>query len=228
MKRQEHRPQSRLLRHLPAVYQEPEEAPRITAHQKGPKYEAPFLQHYLLPYERLLLGGYRKEDRPGLEQVIELLYTYIHPRDTPREFLPWLAQWVALAVRADIPEECTRNLIANLIPLYRIRGTKKYLEKILALVLQVPATIVDDFPPLQVARHSRVGHDTFIGGGPTNYFRVTLRFRSASGREVERQRRLAEYVIELSKPAHTQYSLEMTLPRFQVGRHARIGVDTFL
>ena len=43
-----------------------------------------------------------------------------------------LAQWVALALREDWSVETRRRLIANVVPLYRLRGTTKGIELALA------------------------------------------------------------------------------------------------
>lgn len=58
---------------------------------------------------------------------------------TPKEFLDWLAGWVALEIRIDLDESERRALIARAVQLYRLRGTKAGLEQLLE-ILTAPFT----------------------------------------------------------------------------------------
>src|ERR1700727_226043 len=117
--------EGRFLAHLPAIYQE-QDPPDL-------------LGSFLAAFERVLLGedeSRRRSRKPaskrdrrapsveGLGKKIARLYKLFDPRDTPEEFLPWLASWAALTLRANLSTAKQRNLIAHIIPLYRIRGTR--------------------------------------------------------------------------------------------------------
>ena len=235
---------TRLIRYLPGIYQEPD--PQVAEPAAtSPKFQRPCLDEYLEAFEELLLGlqreegpeskaghpeaGRSKEDRSsGLERMVARLHRYFDPRTVPAPFLPWLAQWVALTLLPGVPVETNRKLLARMVPLYRCRGTRRCLEELLAIVLPVPAEIRDDFPPFQIGRHSTVGRNSWVGGGPSHFFHVTLTFSRTTGPEVQRQRRIAEYVIEMAKPAHTDYQLDVATPRFQVGVYSTVAVDSFL
>lgn len=205
---------SRLMEYLPSVYQEGD----ATGH---------VLDHFLLAFETILLGREkeasrkekgrksgkeREEQTPrieGLEQKIARLHELFNPKETLEDFLPWLASWVALDLRADLPLHRRRDLLANIVPLYQIRGTKKYMEELLKLHLDAVVAVDDsELPRFQVAVHSTLGRYTYVDGGPPYFFRVKLEF-SATEREVEVQSRMAREVIELAKPAHTIYSLDV-------------------
>jgi len=207
---------SRLIEYLPAVYQEGDAGPDL-------------LDHFLLAFETILLGSEaepspknkNKEKKPaknreeatpkilGLEQKIARLHELFNPEATPEKFLPWLASWVALDLRADLPLPRRRKLLANIVPLYEIRGTKKYVEELLKLHCDAVVAVDDrELPRFQIAAHSTLGKDTYVDGGPPYFFRVRLEL-SATEREVEIQSHLAREVIELAKPAHTVYALEV-------------------
>ena len=68
---------------------------------------------------------------------------------TTAEFLPWLAGWVTLSLRADWDEATQRSFIQQIVPLYRLRGTATGLERMLELYTGQPVEIDDDFedPP---------------------------------------------------------------------------------
>jgi len=165
----------------------------------------------------------------GLGAKIAGLHRIFDPRETPEEFLPWLAGWAALSLRSDLSLARKRRLLANIIPLYRIRGTRKYLEELLMLCLDVSVAVSDiDVPALQIGTHSTIGSDTYIDGGPPFFFRVMMVAPGMNESELEAQRQIANDVIELAKPAHTYYEIETVSPGLQLGVHSTVGVDAVL
>lgn len=211
---------SRFIDYLPAIYQEG----HASAH---------LLDRFLLAFETILLGpeedsnrkdenkdknkekraGKNREDSSvgiqGLEQKIARLHELFNPDETPEDFLPWLASWVAFDLRADLPLHRRRKLLANIVPLYEIRGTKKYMEELLKLHCDAVVAVDDsELPRFQIAEHSTLGKDTYVDGGPPYFFRVRIEL-SATEREAEIQSHLAREVVELAKPAHTIYTLEV-------------------
>ena len=232
-----------LIEYLPAIYQDAD-----------PSHPTAFLGQFLLAFEHVLLGfeaevknevkaeavseakdqakNEAKADVTrikGLGKTIAELHKIFDPRETPEEFLPWLAGWAALSLRSDMSLARKRRLLANIIPLYRIRGTRKYLEELLALCLDVVVAISDiDVPELQIGKHSTIGSDTYIDGGPPFFFRVMMIAHGMSKSELEAQRQIANDVIELAKPAHTYYQIDIVSPNLQLGIHSTVGVDTVL
>jgi hypothetical protein len=173
--------------------------------------------------------GSRDSGFQGLEEKIDNLHLLFDARRTPESFLEWLAGWSALTLRMELGVESRRALIANIIPLYRIRGTKKCLEQLLALFMGGGATVDDQsWPGIQVGRYSTLAKDTYVGGTTRHYFRVTLSAPLEDEERARARRLLADEAIELAKPAHTFYDLEILTPRFQVGVYSRVGLDTFL
>lgn len=215
----------KLLEYLPAIYQETNEGEEST-----------FVGQLLTPFGRILLGG--EEDaselgdvelKKGLEEEIAALPELFDPGKTPEEFLPWLASWAALSFRPELDETRRRRLLARIIQLYRIRGTRKYLEDLLQLCVDASVSVNDaEIPGFQLERHSTVGVDAYIGGGPPHFFSVTLRAPKLSWEEKEKQIAIAHSIIELAKPAHTFYELSVDSPQFQIGVHSTVGVDTVL
>src|SRR4051812_24363785 len=58
------------------------------------------------------------------EAVLDDVSDYFDPLRAPEDFLPWLASWTALILRADWSPEQKRKVLFQIIPLYRKRGTK--------------------------------------------------------------------------------------------------------
>jgi phage tail-like protein len=221
-----------LLEYLPAIYQDTEDS--------GASEDAVFLRRFLMPFESVMLAdglerqaGVRRESQPeafaALEDEVAALHVFFDPAETPEAFLAWLAGWVALAWRSDLDPSRQRRILANTVPLYRIRGTRRGIEEVLKLYLDAMPSVTDeDLPQLQIAVHSTVGGDTYLGGGPSFLFQVTLAFPRQDPEFVERQNRLAREVVDLERPAHTSYSLRILYPRFCIGVNSTVGVDTVL
>ena len=132
--------------------------------------------------------------------------TPMRPR---RSFLPWLAQWAALTLYHGTPESRSRRLIAEMIPLYRKRGTREYVEEVLQLYTGAEAVVEEeDLPGMEVGFRSTVGRDTRLGEDPFR-FRVQVSFYSIPPSREERLRLIAlvHSVVGLAKPAHTHYQL---------------------
>jgi len=217
--------QPRLIDLLPAIYQDP-----------GTEERSNYLPGFLLPFERILWGTQEGSlpnkdtgSRDGLRDEIAQLNDLLDPWHAPEEFLPWLAGWTALNLGPRMRLERKRELIANMIPLYRSRGTRKYLEEVLRLCVDAPTAIEEeDIPALQLGTHSTVGEDTYIGGGPPHFFRVRMLASHLSVPELEEQRQLAYEIVELAKPAHTGYEFLIDSPQMQIEVHSTVGIDTVL
>jgi len=190
---------SSYLQNLPAIFSE----------------EAPFLGRFLLAFEQVLtglpgLGGRESEPPYGLEEIIAMMATLFDPKETRKEFLPWLASWVALGLRADWTPAQQRDFLANVVPLYRRRGTKENLAELLRIYTGLVPVITD---VVETAPH---------------FFQVTVTIRNANPATLRRQFQIATALIDLQKPAHTAYTLEILHETMQIGVRSTIGVDTLL
>ena len=183
-------PTSGYLRYLPAVLQ-----------------EGPFIEPFLLGFEAILTGYVPPPDgmdnTAGLEQRLDTIADYFDPQVAPADFLPWLAQWVALSLREDWSEQTRRNLIASVVPLYHLRGTKAGIQSALELCLSKrdKVTIIEP-------------------GTPAHYFQVQLVVTTRDdGESLASTIRMIESVVDQQKPAHTFYSLLISYPAMQIIDH---------
>jgi phage tail-like protein len=233
---------SRYLDYLPAIYQQDVEPGRPN-----------FLGRFLLAFEQVLTGLGDVED-PGLEERLDGIvdpvggqlrlagiHRYFDPgpypderahEQAPAEFLEWLAGWVALAVRADLDELRRRDFPAQAVSLYRLRGTKEGLERVIRIYTRLESAIDEMDSPFQLGT-SRLGVDTDgrsapMGGGAPHFFRVLLRLPAPDPAARRRQEEIARTIVDMEKPAHTHYRLDVETPAMQVGVHSTIGVDTLL
>jgi phage tail-like protein len=158
----------------------------------------------------------------GLEQILERAETFFDPSRTPEEFLPWLAQWAAASLRDDWSAATKRAFIGNIVPLYRLRGTRAGIEAALRIVLgdvEVHELGMTELP---------------------HHFLVVLRVAERDPTRLARTVQQVREIIDREKPAHTTYGLRIEYPAMkltaEVKRDARgtviegvvIGVSTVL
>ncbi|MEU6535397.1 phage tail protein [Streptomyces sp. NPDC047000] len=177
---------SRYLDHLPAVFR-----------------QDPFAGRFLLAFEAVLTG---RDDVEGLEQLVDRSADWIDPLTTGEDFLPWLAGWVALSLRADWDTETKRGFIREVVPLYQQRGTLAGLRRILEIYLRP----LDD----AVTRDDVVVLDTFET--PAHYFQVQLTLSDADPARLRRVQETARAIIDREKPAHTFYALKVVVPTMRL------------
>ncbi len=212
---------SSYLKSLPAVYQ---------ARESSEPSEPGFLGRFLLGFEEILTG-LPDVDKLGLEQKIERATRYFNPNErdgAPVEFLEWLSGWVALSLRADLDERQQRDFIANAASLYRLRGTKKGLERLLKIYTGLLPKIDELNASFQIGVHSTIGEDTILGGGPAFFFRVILNVTETDPARLQHYRSVARAIIDAEKPAFTHYALELVTVTMQISERSTIGVDTLL
>jgi phage tail-like protein len=178
---------SEFLQYLPTVYR-----------------EDPFVGQFLLAFEEVFLD---------LESSVARIADFFTPQRAPKEFLPWLAKWTALSLRADLDENQQRDFIANVIQLYRWRGSRANLQRLLKIFTGGEAVITEDA-------------DT------PHYFYVALslpkEWREKPVEFLGRKKEIAYDLIDLEKPAHTFYKLDFIYPSMQVGVRSTVGKDTVL
>lgn len=120
-------PRLSYLRYLPPVYRE--EA-----------VSAAFLERFLSMFETIF---------EGLDHQIDQLFRYFDPRLTPKEFLPWLASWVNLALDEDVPEERVRRFIERSPRLFNRKGTAEALVEFLEIYTGHPVFLTEHSRGLQ-------------------------------------------------------------------------------
>jgi len=195
-------PVSGYLDHLPAVFR-----------------QDPFVGRFLLAFETVLggtdvgigpgtagtspgagagVGPDIGPPRPGLEAVIGRVAVYFDPMTTEPEFLPWLANWVALSLRADWDDPTKRAFIQQAVQLYRLRGTRAGLELMLRLYTGHAVAVYDRFEQ------------------PAHFFQVRLTLPQADPQLLRRTQQIARAIIDQLKPAHTFYALQMATPTMRL------------
>jgi phage tail-like protein len=160
----------------------------------------PFAGQFLLAFETVLSGA---GGQPGLETTIGRVADYFDPVTTEADFLPWLAGWVTLSLRADWDEQTQRSFIQQIVRLYRLRGTRAGLLRMLALYTGEPVEIYDTFDD------------------PPYFFQVRLTLSEADPALLQAKQQIARAIIDQEKPAHTFYGLQIAVPTMRLVSEAR-------
>jgi phage tail-like protein len=207
---------SSYMDYLPAIFR-----------QDGDAHGVNFLGRFLLAFEWILSGprGAGPADSAaipdGFEQTLDRLRYFFDPgpgaderHRAPDEFLPWLAGWVALTLREDWTPEEQRRLISQVVPLYRLRGTRAGLAAMLATYTGASSTgasvEIHEFDP------------------PAHYFQVDLVLPERNPDLRRRREQITRAIIDQEKPAHTFYTLKIRVPTIVVGQSSTVGVDTLV
>jgi phage tail-like protein len=155
-----------------------------------------------------------------IERQIDDIYDYFDPRMAPADFLPWLAGWLDLELDERWPEERLRRMLRWAIALHRSRGTKWGLLKYLEIYTGHQAEITE-----RRARNFLVGPEARLGPaialGRANVphtFTVSLQLppleieeKEERARQEQIRRHTIESIIEMQKPAHTVYTLDLEI-----------------
>ncbi len=168
----------------------------------------PFLGRFLLAFETMLSGT--GSDAPGLETTIDGIAEYFDPENTVRDFLPWLAGWVSLTLRADWDEDTKRDFIGEIVPLYRLRGTREGLRRMLWQYTKEPVEVYD---PLE---------------RPDFFFEVKITLVTKDPAVLRAKADIARAIIDQEKPAHTFYALQVAVPSMRLvseEQHKEFGWD---
>jgi phage tail-like protein len=204
---------------------------------KESKDEASFMERYLRIFEDVLNGNNISVVKDDESDRLDLISGLFHPgfnflfdsntRDfVPAleeihfnkfktffsadmdEFLGWLAGWVGLSLKENWDIHRRREVIAKIIPLYRIRGTKTGLEKYLKICTGYEVEIIEEIESFQVGIISHVGKDTIIGGNPPYHFIVNV-ILPGPRKDSQNKRLMIKELIDEEKPIHTNYTLNI-------------------
>ena len=169
------------LRYLPAIYR-----------------QDPLLCHLLLIFESVLAP---------LERMVDTLPLYTEPEIAPRDFLPWLAHWVALSLDSAWPPDRQRALVVAAVEIYRWRGTRRGLKLHIKAYTGVEPLIQEYQDGFVLGGETRLGLTTRLATEPCNpvLFVVTVPVAEPQGIDPA----VVRAIVDEDKPAHATYRLHI-------------------
>ena len=79
----------------------------------------------------------------------------------------------------------------------------------------------------EIDGNTKIGENAWLDGGPPHYFKVTLDLDNLNPDEIREHYEVLTEIIDMEKPAHTYYELELTTFAMKIGE-SEIGKDTLL
>ncbi len=163
---------------------------------------------------------------PPLEKTSQREFARYFPLHIPfeswlEEYLSWLAGWMALSLREHWTIQKKREVIAKIIPLYRMRGTRRGLEKYLKIYTGEQVVITEPLSAFQLEKNSIVDGESAIEGSPY-FFIVDLKLPRMSPESMKMTIKTVEGIIETERPAHTSYKLNVITPTVHIGEEGTI------
>ncbi|MGV8937555.1 MAG: phage tail protein [Allorhizobium sp.] len=154
--------------------------------------------------------------------------TLFDPKSAPEgAFLDWLGSWFDLSFLAEWDVETRREMIAEAIRYYSIRGTVAGLKKI----LQWHTGLSDPLP--QIIEHYRIpsGAAPMIAGSPLDVVpaahSATIVLPLVIVPDEAAEKRLLRLIAK-NAPAHVRFSLRLVDPGITIGTQSTIGVDMLI
>jgi phage tail-like protein len=121
-----------------------------------------------------------------LEQRQDHIEMYFDPRTSPANFLPWLASWLDLSFNQHWPETRRRRLLAEASDLYRWRGTRYGLVRMIEVCTGITPEVTDN---------------------PSQPYVFDVKISLPKDGDIDKN--LIEELIQAHKPAHAGYRLEV-------------------
>ncbi|MBH24614.1 MAG: phage tail protein I [Myxococcales bacterium] len=181
--------QRNLIRQMPAIY------------QKDQNDGSNLLRDFLWVFQHII---------DGINDTIDNIHDVFDPYETPEEFLPWLASWIAFTIDDNWPVEKKRHLIKKAMEFYRIRGTVKGLELWLELFTGVTPDILENewpFQGFQIGVNSTIGIDSIILPPVNKAHCFVVDFPIDPDEVTDELIFRIHDVIQAQKPAHATYYL---------------------
>ncbi|MEX1030874.1 MAG: phage tail protein [Paenibacillaceae bacterium] len=197
-------PRMTLLSYLPAIYAEEDK-------------ETGFLERFLA-----LFGTFFQD----MDQQIAGIAKYLDPESVSGDYLKWLASWVGIASDDHWTDAQLRNLIAAAPELYRKRGTREGIERMIEIYVGERPLIIEYFQLHQIRSNSdfsSIVNELYTMNPYT--FCVLMK---AERIESEKQRSIVERLINEQKPAFTEGKLILLQPWLYMDMHTYLGINTYL
>ncbi|PYI55178.1 phage tail protein [Paenibacillus flagellatus] len=190
--------------HLPSIYQEDPDGTR-------------FLERFLA-----LFGSFLAE----MEEKIDKVSSNFDADAVAGRYLSWLGGWLALDVADGWEEHKLRTLLKRAPELYKLRGTRQGLARMLHLYTGVEPYIVEhhQLKTMQETSELRLMFQRLYGDDPYT-FCVMLPPECV---RTDKQRLMVERIIEDQKPAYAEGKLVVLQPWMHADMHTYLGINTVL
>lgn len=195
-------PANTFVRYLPEIYQDPDPVNS-------------FLIRFVGIFQSLYLD---------MEEQIERVTAHLDPKSAQPELLAWLAQWLKIEDAYLWPEGTLRRILAQSVELYKKRGTRGYMEDLIALYSGEAPYIVEYHHTLPYRRAPQQGEilDKLYGDNPYTFSVIVKEEQVKDQKDYIAVRK----IIDNSKPAYTEARLIVLRPYICLDQHTYLGINS--
>jgi len=197
-------PRSSLIAYLPPIYQQDET-------------HSPFLERFLAMFSTFF---------DDMEDKIDHISAYFDPDAVSGSYLEWLGRWLAITDHESWGEAKLRTLIKQAPELYKLRGTREGLMRMVQIYTGTEPFILESFQFKQMQETSEL-RQLFAKLYGDNPYCFCLMLKPEFVR-TDTQRLTIEQIIEDQKPAYTECKLIVLQPWMYADMHTYLGINTFL
>lgn len=131
---------------------------------------------------------------------LDNIHNIFNPMETRREFLLWLSSWFSLEIGAQLPEVRYRRLIREIVPLYRWRGTKVGLSRILEIISGYKPEIIEGYYDEKDIQSESISFTFSEVGSSENL--IVIKFPISQKELGGRTVKTLFNIVDKEKPAH--------------------------
>ena len=174
-----------------------------------------FLDRFLGMYQSMILD---------LQEEVVNISHYLDSDVTTTEFLHWLAEWVAIDDVFRWDEQKLRNFIKQSFSIYKLKGTKEGLERVIELYLGQKPRIVETYEIMNMYSKSEYQeqYQSLYGDNIYSFF-VFVEEKFVPTKEVLIG---LNAIIEHYKPAYTIGKVIVLKSFMVLGQHVYLGINS--
>lgn len=184
-------------------------------------YRANDSEHFLERYLGIFQTLYEE-----LDSQIANIADRFDPQCTESEFLGWLCEWLDVSDSELWPEDKLRLLLMTAVDLYRKRGTRESVEKMLNLYLGEKPLIIEEFS-IREFKGTDTYENTLLPMYGNDPYRITILIKSDlihSDGELNMVRRIALEML----PVSTELNLVVLEPYIFLNKFTYLGINSTL
>lgn len=195
-------PRMSFLDYLPAVYQEDNES-------------RDFLERFLSIFSTI---------HDEMEENIDNLERYFDADTVEGEYLKWLSDWLSINSDDRWNDDSLRELLKSAPEIYKIRGTKKALEKMIAVYTGEKPIIIEYFQYKEDLKNPVLSERIrkLYGDDPYTF---TVLVKAGCVRETHR-RIAVKKILHEEKPAYTEARLVVLQNTIELDGYTYLGINS--
>ncbi|WP_432666834.1 phage tail protein [Wukongibacter baidiensis] len=190
------------LRYLPEIYQ-------------ANINEDDFLERYLSILESFYME---------IEEKIDYVSNYFDIDNSPPRFLRWLCEWIGMDTYLPWDEKKLRRLIKRSHYIYKKRGTKKAIEEVLKIFLEVDPIIIENFKVHDMDENNELKKliVRLYGIDPYSYTVLIQPKKDLTQEEIQ----WIDRILENESPAYCKYNFIILKPWIFLDKHNYLGINS--